>query len=84
MFIYLWLEKVTHRSEIFDWARRLSGWRSVPRGHYLINNRNFRSTIGKTWQGITRSDFVDIAPGQTIPSIIQQFDRQSFMIRVIS
>ena len=24
--------------EIFDWARRLSGWRTVPRGHYLINN----------------------------------------------
>ena len=29
---------LTMEPAIFDWARRLSGWRSVPRGHYLINN----------------------------------------------
>jgi UPF0755 protein len=66
-------------AEIFDWARRLSGWRSVPRGHYLINNNeSLDQLLEKLGRGLQDPISLTLLPGQTIPSIIQQFDRQSF------
>ena len=40
--VFCLLEKkgLSMNSEIFNWARRLSGWKSVPKGHYLVSNNS--------------------------------------------
>ena len=64
--------------EIFDWARRLSGWRTVPRGHYLINNNgSLDQLLEKLGRGLQDPITLTVLPGQNIQSIVQQLDKQS-------
>lgn len=69
---------VTIDPEIFNWARRLSGWRSVPRGHYLINNNgSLDQLLEKLGRGLQDPITLTVLPGQNVQSIVQQLDKQS-------
>ena len=64
--------------EIFNWARRLSGWRSVPRGHYLINNNgSLDQLLEKLGRGLQDPITLTVLPGQNVQSIVQQLEKQS-------
>ncbi len=64
--------------EIFEWARRLSGWRSVPRGHYqLTNHGSLDQLLEKLGRGLQDPISLTVLPGQNIQSILQQLDQQS-------
>ena len=69
---------VTIDLEIFNWARRLSGWRSVPRGHYLINNNgSLDQLLEKLGRGLQDPITLTVLPGQNVQSIVQQLEKQS-------
>ena len=69
---------VTIDPEIFNWARRLSGWRSVPRGHYLINNNgSLDQLLEKLGRGLQDPITLTVLPGQNVQSIVQQLEKQS-------
>lgn len=65
-------------SEIFDWARRLSGWKIVPKGHYLVTkSSSLDQLLEKLGRGLQDPISLTILPGKNIESIIEQLDRQS-------
>jgi UPF0755 protein len=69
---------VTIDPEIFNWARRLSGWRSVPRGHYLVNNNgSLDQLLEKLGRGLQDPITLTVLPGQNVQSIVQQLEKQS-------
>ena len=38
VFLLIRKKGLSMNSKIFNWARHLSGWKSVPKGHYLVTN----------------------------------------------
>tara|TARA_B100000575_G_scaffold291056_1_gene296047 strand:- start:5387 stop:6430 length:1044 start_codon:yes stop_codon:yes gene_type:complete len=65
-------------SDVFEWARRLSGWKSVPRGHYLVTkSSSLDQLLEKLGRGLQDPISLTILPGKSIESIIDQLDQQS-------
>lgn len=78
--VFSLLEKkgLSMNSEIFNWARHLSGWKSVPKGHYLVtNSSSLGQLLEKLGRGLQDPISLTILPGKNIESIIEQLDRQS-------
>jgi len=64
--------------EIFDWALHLSGWKKVPKGHYIINTeRGLEELFNKLGRGIQDPIYLTILPGLEQRSLLRSLANQT-------